>query len=213
MQSIPHEAHITTERMVQQKVEYESLGGSSNRRIYSLLLWPCDPCHSYRKDTTRADHGKTNKSYYPNNGRSLKAKASRPCSSQEGGWKRNTMSLDRGNGTRELPALQPGDWVRVKLDSEKQWTTESKVTSKDQSPRSYIVDSGGRMLRRNRKHLIKVSTPTCHDTPKDNFRFQQSVSLLPKISKQRIPKFRKTATPVQRAIITQSRNRGPPVED
>ena len=127
--------------------------------------------------------------------------------------KRYKESFDRGNGTRELPALQPGDWVRVKLDSEKQCTTESKVISTDQSPRSYIVDSGGRMLRRNRKHLIKVSTPTCHDTPKDNFRFQKSVSLLPKMSKQRIPKFRKTATPVLRAIITQSRNRGPPVED
>ena len=122
-------------------------------------------------------------------------------------------SFDRRNGTRELPALQPGDWVRVKLDSEKQCTTESKVISTDKSPRSYIVDSGGQMLRRNRKHLIKVSTPTCHDTPKDNFRFQKSVSLLPKMSKQRIPKFRKTATLVPRAIITQSRNRGPPVED
>ena len=127
--------------------------------------------------------------------------------------KRYKESFDRGNGTRELPPLQPGDWVRVKIESEKQWTTESKVISTDQSPRSNIVDSGGRMLRRNRKHLIKVSTPTCHDTPKDNFRFQKSVSLLPKMSKQRIPRLRKTATPVPRAIITQSRNRGPPVED
>ena len=39
--------------------------------------------------------------------------------------KRYKESFDRGNGTRELPALQPGDWVRVKLDSEKQCTTES----------------------------------------------------------------------------------------
>ena len=30
------------------------------------------------------------------------------------------------NGTRELPQLQPGDWVRTKLDNEKQWTTEAK---------------------------------------------------------------------------------------
>lgn len=108
--------------------------------------------------------------------------------------KRYKESFDRGNGTRELPAPQPGDWVRVRLDSEKQCNTESKFISTDQSPRSYIVDSGGRMLRRNRKHLIKVSTPTCHDTPKDNFRFQKSVSLLPKMSKQRIPKFWKTET-------------------
>ena len=43
---------------------------------------------------------------------------------------------------RELPKLQPGDWVRAKLDDEKQWTTEAKVVSEDQSPRSYIIDTG-----------------------------------------------------------------------
>ena len=34
-------------------------------------------------------------------------------------------SLDKRNGTRELPKLQPEDWVRAKLDNEKQWTTEA----------------------------------------------------------------------------------------
>ena len=58
---------------------------------------------------------------------------------------------------------QESSWI------EKQWTTESKVISKDQSLRSYIVDSGGRVLRRNRKHLMKVPTPTCHDTPENIF--------------------------------------------
>ena len=52
-------------------------------------------------------------------------------------------SFDRRNGTRELPQLQPGDWVRTKLNTDKQWTTEAKVVDKDQSPRSYIIDSGG----------------------------------------------------------------------
>ena len=33
----------------------------------------------------------------------------------KGGYKE---SFDRRNGTRELPPLQPGDWVRVKLDRE-----------------------------------------------------------------------------------------------
>ena len=35
-------------------------------------------------------------------------------------------SFDRGHGTRELRPLQPGDWVRVKLDSEKQWKQNLK---------------------------------------------------------------------------------------
>ena len=89
-------------------------------------------------------------------------------------------SFDRRNGTRELPPLQPGDWVRTKLDHEKQWTTEAKVVSKDQSPRSYIIDTGGRRLRRNRRFLRKVPTPACHDTPEDD-------SLIPDISSESTP--------------------------
>ena len=37
---------------------------------------------------------------------------------------------DRGNDTRELPQPQPGDWVRTKLHTEKQWSTEAKVLVK-----------------------------------------------------------------------------------
>ena len=39
-------------------------------------------------------------------------------------------SFDRRNGARELPQLQPGDWLPAKLDIEKQRTTEAKVISK-----------------------------------------------------------------------------------
>ena len=89
-------------------------------------------------------------------------------------------SFDRRIGTRELPSFQPGDWVRTKLDNEKQWTTEAKVVSKDQSPRSYIIHTGSRMLRRNRRFLRKVLTPTCFDTPEDD-------SLIPDISSESTP--------------------------
>ena len=34
-------------------------------------------------------------------------------------------SFDKRNGSRELPKLQPGDWLRTKLDKEKQWITEA----------------------------------------------------------------------------------------
>ena len=49
--------------------------------------------------------------------------------------KDNKESFDRRNGRRELPQLQPGHWVRYKLDNEKQWTKEAKVINKDQTPR------------------------------------------------------------------------------
>ena len=95
----------------------------------------------------------------------------------KGGYK---TSFDKRNGTRELPQLQPRDWVRAKLDNETQWTTEAKVVSKDQSPRSYIIDTGGRMLRRNRRFLKKVPTPTGYDA-------QEGDSPIPEISNGSTP--------------------------
>ena len=41
-------------------------------------------------------------------------------------------SFAQRNGTRELLPLQPGDWVRTKLNNEKQWTTEAKADSEEQ---------------------------------------------------------------------------------
>ena len=107
-------------------------------------------------------------------------------------------SFDRRNGTRELLPLQPGDWVRTKLDNEKQWTTEAKVVIKDQSPRSYLIDTGGRMLRRNRRFLRKVPTPTCYDAPEDD-------SLIPDISSE------STLTDIQEenAVIPECSNTSP----
>ena len=104
-------------------------------------------------------------------------------------------SFDQRNGTRELLPLNPGDWVRTKLDNEKQWTTESKVVGKDQSLVSYIIDTGGRMLRRTRRFLRKVPTPTCYDTPEDD-------SLIRDISSESTP----TEIQKENAVIPECSN-------
>ena len=54
------------------------------------------------------------------------------------------------------------------MENEKQWTTEAKVVSEDETPRSNIIDTSGRRFRRNRRHLRKIPTPTHHDTSGDN---------------------------------------------
>ena len=73
-------------------------------------------------------------------------------------------SFDKRNGTRDIPKLQRGDWVRAKLDKKKEWTTEANVVGEDQSPKSYIIDTGELRLQRNHRHLSKTPTPTCNDT-------------------------------------------------
>uniref|UniRef100_A0A665UM21 Gypsy retrotransposon integrase-like protein 1 n=1 Tax=Echeneis naucrates TaxID=173247 RepID=A0A665UM21_ECHNA len=54
---------------------------------------------------------------------------------------------------RPLPELQSGLSVAVKLDSEKGWTKTATVLKQRDSPRSYLVQTDGRVLRRNRRHL------------------------------------------------------------
>ena len=57
----------------------------------------------------------------------------------------------------------------------------SYVVSEHQIPRSYIIDTGGRRLRRNRRHLRQVPAPTRYDTAGDE-------SQIPDISSEPNPK-------------------------
>lgn len=63
-------------------------------------------------------------------------------------------------GAKPLPELQPGVDVAVKLDSEKGWIKPASVLRRCDSPRSYLVQTEGGVLRRNRRHLKPIfSTP------------------------------------------------------
>ena len=53
--------------------------------------------------------------------------------------------------------LHPGDSVFVKCDGQKSWKLPAEVVRKC-APRSYIVQSAGGQLRRNRKHLQQQTT-------------------------------------------------------
>lgn len=66
------------------------------------------------------------------------------------------------HGTRELPPLKPGDQVRVKPEQgSKEWKAATVVQS-HASPRSYVVDTGSRRIRRNRVAL-RADRPESHD--------------------------------------------------
>ena len=65
------------------------------------------------------------------------------------------------HGTRELPPLKPGDYVRVKPEhGSKEWKAATVVQS-HASPRSYVVDTGSRRIRRNRVAL-RADRPESH---------------------------------------------------
>ena len=61
-------------------------------------------------------------------------------------------SFNKRHGATELTPLEPGDQVRVKLDSEKSWSQPATVQSQE-TPRSYTIQAGDGRYRRNRRQL------------------------------------------------------------
>ncbi|XP_032230541.2 uncharacterized protein K02A2.6-like [Nematostella vectensis] len=77
--------------------------------------------------------------------RVVKALAHRQASSR--------MSYDQHS--RDLPPLEVGDKVRVRVNKDKEWCKAEVL------PRSYVVeDEKGRVFRRNRRHIISVPKDT-----------------------------------------------------
>ncbi|KAL1447311.1 hypothetical protein WDU94_000006 [Cyamophila willieti] len=70
----------------------------------------------------------------------------------EDNWKNKTMKQEEhyNQHVKLLPELKNNDQVFMRLNEK--WTP-GKVISKDENPRSYQVESNGRMFRRNRVHL------------------------------------------------------------
>ena len=63
-----------------------------------------------------------------------------------------------------LPELQPGQTVRMKRPKESTWS--EAVCKKMIGPRSYVVVSGGRTYRRNRRQVLSVPQSDFHPVAK-----------------------------------------------
>ena len=84
---------------------------------------------------------------------------------------------------QNLPVLHPGDNVRLR--DGRNWSREGTVVVPDQNPRSYHVRTEtGNVLRRNRRHLIKINK---HHLPNLPNPLSQLLTLLPSIHRQPVP--------------------------
>uniref|UniRef100_A0A3P8SHE6 Integrase catalytic domain-containing protein n=1 Tax=Amphiprion percula TaxID=161767 RepID=A0A3P8SHE6_AMPPE len=86
---------------------------------------------------------------------------------------------NRRNGVRDLPPLDSGDRVLMKLDNERQWTTPGTVLGNCSTPRSYaVVTPEGGCYRRNRRHVLQVpgapTNPAADTSPEDPTPVQSS---------------------------------------
>ena len=59
---------------------------------------------------------------------------------------------------KDLPELQPGTVVRMRIDTDKSWKETGKIVEKCEQPHSYFVmNSKGNIVRRNRRHLLPTA--------------------------------------------------------
>lgn len=73
--------------------------------------------------------------------------------------------FDKRHGVKPLPDLQPGDVVSVKLGQQKGWKTPGKVIARSYTPRSYVIQTPSSVMRRNRRHLRRVTSPNRVEIP------------------------------------------------
>ncbi|KAH3851261.1 hypothetical protein DPMN_093741 [Dreissena polymorpha] len=66
---------------------------------------------------------------------------------------RQKFNYDQRRGAKELPPLEPGASVRCSPKAVSKVWAPGTVTKQFKKQRSRVVESGGRLLRRNRKHL------------------------------------------------------------
>ena len=64
--------------------------------------------------------------------------------------------FDRRHGVRELPHLEEGQPVLMKLDTDPDWRSSGTVVRSQPDKRTYLVQTPTGILRRNRRHLQAV---------------------------------------------------------
>ena len=73
--------------------------------------------------------------------------------------------FDKRHGVKPLPDLQPWDVVSVKLDHQRGWKTPGKVIARSYTPGSYVIQTPSSVMRRNRSHLRRVTSPNSVEIP------------------------------------------------
>lgn len=71
---------------------------------------------------------------------------------------RNKQKEHYDRSTRPLPDLQPGDRAYVRTEEQSDWRPAT-VVAEHSAPRSYLVDNGANIVRRNRAHIKSSNAP------------------------------------------------------
>ena len=91
--------------------------------------------------------------------------------------KRDKQSYYYDRQARDLPPIAVGETVRLRLPGKKRWT--SGICTGTEGPRSYTVQVGCTVYRRNRRHLIKGGEQTHQEEPSEPSQLDDPAPNLP----------------------------------
>ena len=91
--------------------------------------------------------------------------------------KRAKQSYYYDRQARDLPSIAVGETVRLRLPGKKRWT--SGICTGTEGPRSYTVQAGCTVYRRNRCHLIKGGEQTNQEEPSEPSQLDDPAPNLP----------------------------------
>ena len=91
--------------------------------------------------------------------------------------KRAKQSYYYDRQARDLPPIAVGETVRLRLPGKKRWT--SGICTGTEGPRSYTVQVGCTVYRRNRRHLIKGGEQTHQEEPPEPSQLDDPAPNLP----------------------------------
>ena len=75
---------------------------------------------------------------------------------QEASQRSNEFYYNRRHSSRPLPVLKKGDQVWIKTGKDDEWSRPAVMIGTTNTPRSYIVQTETDVVRRNRRHLLRV---------------------------------------------------------
>ena len=74
-------------------------------------------------------------------------------------WSKEAQAAQYNEKARYLPPIDPGTAIRMKRPNEQEWSPA--VCIRPIAPQSYVVESGGKKYRRNRRQLRMTGEKLC----------------------------------------------------
>lgn len=136
---------------------------SGQSEFLALLDWRNTPTEGVGTSPSQRLMGRRCKTLLPVSGSLLQPRYKTDEDSWALAGRKQRQKFYYDKGTKNLPEVNPGETVRLKLPGNKEWSPG--ICMEKQQERSFLVKVGNTAYRRNRRHLLKTGEPVPFEVP------------------------------------------------